>query len=192
LIPHPVRLVVTDDLRRSRLTVLVRVPLALPHVAWLAVWTLSTVPVVAFQWLWVIGSGRMEDDVHDYIARSVRYHVHVYAYLALLANPWPGASGRVGYPVDLHVDPPQRQNRMTVIFRPILALPALVFMNVLNIVLAAIGILGWFASLVLGRMPAGMRELGAYCLRFQAQTYAFVLLLTPRYPSLAGDVPPGS
>jgi hypothetical protein len=31
-----------------------------------------------------------------------------------------------------------------------------------------------------------MAELGAYCLRYQTQTHAYLLLLTPRYPTLAG------
>jgi hypothetical protein len=30
-----------------------------------------------------------------------------------------------------------------------------------------------------------MRDLIAYCLRYQAQTYAYLFLLTSRYPSLA-------
>ena len=51
-VTHPVRLVVTDDLRRSRLTVFFRLPLALPHLLWLAVWTASTLVLIALQWLW--------------------------------------------------------------------------------------------------------------------------------------------
>jgi hypothetical protein len=187
--PHPVRFVITDDLRRSRLTVFFRLLLAIPHFIWTAVWTYSMFPVIAFQWLWLIGSGHMEEDVHRYIGRFVRYHVHLYAYLMLLANPWPSANGREGYPIDLELDPPGRQNRVTVLFRLILVIPAYIFMTVLNVVLYVIGILGWFASLFLGRMPQGMRDLGAYCLRFQTQTYAYLLLLTPRYPSLAGSAP---
>ena len=188
--PHPVRFVVTDDLRRSRFTVFFRPVLALPHLVWLTIWTYSTVVVIAFQWLWVIGSGHMEEDVHRYIGRFVRYHVHVHAYFTLLANPWPIPSGREGYPIDMELDPPERQNRPTVIFRVILIIPAYIFMTVLNVVLYVIGALGWFAALALGRMPRGMRDLGAYCLRFQTQTYAYLLLLTPRYPSLAGSAPP--
>lgn len=187
--PHPVRFVITDDLRRSRLTVFFRLLLAVPHFVWITIWTYAMVPVIAFQWLWVVGAGHMEEDVHRYIGRFVRYHVHVYAYLTLLANPWPVLNGREGYPIDLELGPPERQNRLAVIFRLILAIPAYIFMSVLNVVLYVIGFLGWFASLVLGRMPQGMRDLGAYCLRFQTQTYAYLLLLTPRYPSLAGSVP---
>ena len=57
---------------------------------------------------------------------------------------------------------------------------------VLHIVMYVVAALGWFASLALGRMPQGLRDLGAYCLRFEAQTYEYLSLLTPRYPSLAG------
>ena len=31
-------------------------------------------------------------------------------------------------------------------------------------------------------MPEGMRNLGAACLRYSAQTYAYTLLVTSRYP----------
>jgi hypothetical protein len=186
---HPVRFVVTDDLRRSRLTAFFRLLLALPHFVWITIWTYSMFLVIPFQWLWVIAAGHMEPDVHGYMGRFVRYHVHLYAYVFMLANPWPKPSGREGYPVDMELDPPERQNRLTVIFRLILVIPAYVFMIVLNTVLYVIGFLGWFASLVLGRIPKGMRDLGAYCLRYQTQTYAYLLLLTPRYPSLAGSEP---
>jgi Domain of unknown function (DUF4389) len=186
---HPVRFVIDDDLRRSRLTVFFRLLLAIPHYVWIFLWTYTMFLFIPFQWLWVLFAGRMEEDAHRYLARWVRYHVHYYAYLLMLADPWPKPTGREGYPIDMELDPPERQNPLTVLFRVILAIPAYVFMTVLTVVLYVIGFLGWFASLALGRMPRGMRDLGAYCLRYQAQTYAYLLLLTPRYPSLAGSTP---
>jgi hypothetical protein len=185
-VTHPVRFVVTDDLRRSRLTVLFRLVLAIPHLVWILLWSCVIAPLIAFQWLWAIFAGRLEEDVHGFLTRFLRYQVHVHAYLTLLANPWPRFHGRRGYPIDLEVAPPERQHRATVTFRLLLVLPAFVFAYVLQVVLETIAFLGWFASLALGRMPAGMRELGAYCLRYQTQMAAYVLLLTPAYPSLAG------
>jgi Domain of unknown function (DUF4389) len=183
---HPVRFVITDDLRRSRVTVLFRLVLAVPHSFWSLLWTCAIALLVPFQWLWVIFAGRIEPDVQAFLTRYARYHVHFNAYLLLLANPWPRFNGHGGYPVDLEIDGPERQRRATVILRLVLAIPALVFASVLGTVLALLAIFGWFASLVLGRMPGGMAELGVYCLRYQTQTYAYVLLLTPRYPTLAG------
>jgi Domain of unknown function (DUF4389) len=185
-VTHPVRVVVTDDLRRSRLTVLLRLVLALPHVVWATIWGFALAPLIAFQWLWALLAGRLEDDVHGFLGRFVRYHVHLYAYLLLLANPWPRFHGRPGYPIDVEIDVPRRQRRLAVLFRPVLALPALVFGSVLQVVLCTLAFIGWFASLVLGRLPEGIRELAAYCLRYHTQTLAYVLLLTPVYPSLAG------
>ncbi len=46
----------------------------------------------------------------------------------------------------------------------------------------AIAVLGWFASLVQGRMPKGLRDAGAYSLGYAAQTLAFLLFVTDRYP----------
>lgn len=183
---HPVRLVVTDDLSRSRLTVLIRVVLAVPQVVWAALWSCAVVFFIPFQWLWALFAGRLEDDVHAFLGRFVRYHVHLYAYLLLLANPWPPFHGRAGYPVDLELDDPAPQSRPWIFFRLVLVLPAFVFASVLQVVLYTIAFLGWFASLALGRLPEGMQELGAYCLRYQTQTVAYALLLTSAYPSLVG------
>lgn len=184
---HPVRLRVDDDLRRSRLTVLVRPLLALPHIVWMFLWQYGMGLLVVFLWLATLFSGRLEEDAHRLVGRWARYHVHLYAYLYLLGNPYPRFSGRLGeYPVDLELDRPERQNRWTVALRLVLAIPALIFASVLGTIGVVIAILGWFASLALGRMPAGMRDLGAYCLRYQAQAYAYLLLLTSRYPTLAG------
>jgi Domain of unknown function (DUF4389) len=186
-VTHPVRFCVDDDLRRSRLTVFFRVLLVIPHFLWLTVWTYAIVLVLVFQWFATLFAGRMEEDVHGFLGRYVRYHVHVYSYLYLLANPYPRFRGLPGtYPVDLELDPPERQNRWTVFFRIVLGIPAYVFATVLGTVVYVIAFLGWFASLVLGRMPKGMRDLGAYCLRYQTQAYAYLMLLTQRYPSLAG------
>jgi hypothetical protein len=38
----PVKLIVTDDLQRSRLTVFFRLLLALPHLVWLFLWGVVT------------------------------------------------------------------------------------------------------------------------------------------------------
>ena len=45
-----------------------------------------------------------------------------------------------------------------------------------------IAFLAWWYALATARMPEGMRNLGASCLRYSAQTYAYALLVTSRYP----------
>jgi hypothetical protein len=52
-------------------------------------------------------------------------------------------------------------------------------------VLFAVAFLGWFYALAAGCYPRGFRDLSAYCIRYQAQTYGYLMLLTDRYPTLA-------
>jgi 2-(1,2-epoxy-1,2-dihydrophenyl)acetyl-CoA isomerase len=184
---HPVELVVRDDLRRFRLTVLLRLVLALPHLVVACVWETLAVPVAAASWATALARGFPASGLHAWTARFVRYWTHVYAYLYLAADPYPGFRGLPGtYPVDLDVAPPARQARWITLLRLPLAVPALVLAYVLSLVAQATALVAWFAALALGRVPRGMRDLTAYCLRFQAQTAAYLLLLTDRYPTLAG------
>ena len=49
---HPVRLVVADDLRRTRVTVFFRLILALPHLVWVTLFGLAafTLAFLSFRW----------------------------------------------------------------------------------------------------------------------------------------------
>jgi uncharacterized protein DUF4389 len=48
------------------------------------------------------------------------------------------------------------------------------------------GLFGWVYALATGHMHRGLRDIGVYCLPYQAQTGAYVAVLTSRYPSLSG------
>jgi 2-(1,2-epoxy-1,2-dihydrophenyl)acetyl-CoA isomerase len=184
---HAVTLRNSDDRVRWRLTTALRLPLALPHVYLLQYWGIVAILVAIVNWFIALVRGRTPDAVHDWLARYVRYSTHVYAYLNLLADPYPRFRGWEGtYPVDLHIDPPAEQSRWRVALRLPLAIPALVFTYVLGMVMLVVAILSWFVALAVARVPAGFQNLGAYCVRYQAQTLAYVFLLTDDYPSLSG------
>src|SRR5947209_2306903 len=122
---HPIRLVVQDDLSRSRLTVFFRVLLVLPHVVWLALWSVLALVVLIVDWFATLFTGRSPQALHNFLARYLCYSVHVEAFLLLAANQFPGFSGRPGsYPIDLEIDPPARQNRGKTGFRWLLVVPA--------------------------------------------------------------------
>ena len=85
------RLVVTDDLQRSRLTVLLRLLLVIPQLIWLYLWFWIFISVVVFNWITTLVSGRTEPDVHSFLGRWLRFATHVLAYLHLVANPCRGS-----------------------------------------------------------------------------------------------------
>ena len=184
---HPIGLIVNDDLRRNRLTVFFRWLLAIPQSIVIGLWGIAAYLAVIVAWFAALFTGRVPEGLHEFIASYVRAATHLRAYLLLLANPWPPFDGAQGtYPVDVRVDPAAKQSRLTVFFRTLLAIPAILLYYVFGIVNNLIAFLGWFVCIVTGRMPQGMRDLSAWMLGYETQTLGYLMLLTDRYPSLSG------
>ena len=191
--PHPVSMSVTDDLRRSRLTVFFRLLLAIPHLIWLILWSIVALLVAVLTWICAIVTGRPPRPFHRFLSRWIRYTTHVYAFLFLVGNPFPGFLGAPGsYPVDLELPPLERQSRWVTGFRGLLAIPALFISSGLGGAGLVAAFLGWFVGLVLGRMPQGLRDLGAYYLRYQGQANAYLYFVTERYPDSGPRPDPAS
>jgi len=213
---HPVRLVISDDLRRKRLTVLFRLLLTIPHFLWLLIWGVGALLAAIANWIATLAAGRPPAALHRFLALYVKYATHVYAYLYLAAGPYPPFDGRPGYAVDVEIAPPAPQGRLTVAFRLILVLPALLLAASLlgapslgytrgrsgggGTFGASVGIaytaafLGWFSSLVRGRMPQGLRDSVAWGIGYGAQLWAYLFVLTSRYPdsdpeTVLGELP---
>lgn len=184
---HPIGLVVEDDLRRNRLTVFFRLLLAIPQLIWLYFFGWVAAIALFIAWVAAIFTGRVPEGLHDFLARYQRVSTHVNAYVLLLADPWPPFGGTEGtYPIDLRVDEPQQQSRLSVLFRWILVLPALLLSYVFRIVNTLVAFLGWFYALVTGRMHQGMRDISAWMFQYEMQMWCYAFLLTGRYPSFAG------
>jgi uncharacterized protein DUF4389 len=197
---HPVRLVISDDLDRKRLSVFFRLLLVIPHYVWLAIWGVGAFFAAIANWVATLAVGQSPDGLHRFLALYVKYATQVYAYLLLAADPYPPFDGRPGYPVDVEIDPPRQQSRLAVGFRLILVIPAVLLAATLfgvpnvgyngsgqtfnyNFGIAhAAAILGWFACIALRRMPRGLRDSVAWGLGFGAQLWAYLFILTSRYP----------
>jgi hypothetical protein len=181
---HPVRVVGDPyDLRRSRLTVFFRLLLALPHLVWVTLWGIVAFLAAIVQWFVTLFRGTPAGALHRFISTYIRYRLHVIAFLMLVANPFPGFTGTPGmYPLDLELDGPQRQNRWKTGFRLVLAIPAFLVDSALSGALFTAAVLTWFYALVKGSAPWGLRNLSVYALRYDAQTSAYVYLVTDAYP----------
>ena len=122
---RPVRLVVRDDLRRSRLTVVFRLLLAIPVLVWVTLRGIAASVVAFVNWLAVLIQGEVPESLHGFVASYLRYATQVSAYVFLAADPYPWFRAQADYPVDLEIDPPVRQGRWGGFFRLVLAVPAL-------------------------------------------------------------------
>ena len=117
------------------------------------------------------------------LAPSTRIGIGKFAYAFLIANPFPGFVGKPGtYPIEVLIDGPERQHRLKTLVRLFLAVPAFLISGTLNGVLFLVAFFGWFVGLFRGRMPLGFRNVGAWALRYGAETNAYALLLTDVYP----------
>ena len=182
-VQHPIRLVVTDDLQRNRLTVFFRLILAIPHLIWLFLWGIVATLAAIANWFATLVRGESPEGLHNFLATYLRYMTQVYAYILLIADPFPGFGGKPGYPVEIEVDPPEPQNRWTVGFRIVLAIPAFIIAGIFGYLNRILALFSWFVALVLGSVPEGLRNVAAFALRFEQQTAGYTLLLTGRYPS---------
>lgn len=203
--PWPVRTVVVDPaLERNRLTVIVRLVLAIPLLIWAGLWSVFAGLIGIVAWFVVVVTARLPLPLQEFFASYVRFIAHVNAYVSFAADRYPSFAGRPGYAVDIEIDPVARHRRWTAAIRLVLALPALVLASALagsvpipsrtfgeetgwNIqggaLLGVVAVLGWATCLIRGRMAAGMRDLAVYAIGYGAQVTSYLLFLTDRYPS---------
>ena len=185
-----VRVEAGEPLRRRRLTVLLRAVLVIPHYIVLSIWALLVVPAVAVAWLALLIEGRLPSFLHRFLGVFLRYQGQVTAWFGLLSTRYPDPLHTGEHPFRIELPDRVRQRRLVTLFRLPLALPPLVLTSAFNVVLSLASVAAWFVALALGRTTAGLQELGTFCLRYQLETQAYVLLLTSRYPALAPEVAP--
>lgn len=179
----PVGFAAGGDLRRSRLTVFFRLPLAVPHLVWLALWSVVALLAAIANWVATLAQGRSPAPLHRFLSAYLRYLAHVYAFLWLIGNRFPGFVGAAGsYDAEAAIAPPQAQNRWSVGFRLLLVLPAWFLASAFGSLLWTCAFLAWFAALVTGRMPRGLLNAAAQALRYTLQVSGYVLVLSDAYP----------
>jgi uncharacterized protein DUF4389 len=186
------RLRVTTDeaLRRRRLAVLFRSLLLIPHYVVLSLWSFFVVLILLIGWFAALITGRLPARLHRWLTAYLRYWGHVTAWFELLSGRYPLPHQGDRHPFAIEIPRPGRQRRIVTALRLPLALPAIVLTSVFIVILTTSAVGAWFVALILGRTTAGLQELGTYCLRYQLETSAYLMLLTPRYPRLEPAPPP--
>jgi hypothetical protein len=183
-----VRLTEDRDLRRRRLAVLLLLLLLVPVGIAALIWAFVAAVVLPFAWVAALAGGRVPGRLHGALVAALGYLAQFNAWSSLVSGRYPWPRRRRRHPIQLEAER-ARQRRWTVLLRLPLAVPAIVLASVLGVVQSGTAIGAWFVALVLGRTTAGLRELGAFCLRYGTETAAYLLLLTPRYPRLAPPAP---
>ncbi|MDR2983563.1 MAG: DUF4389 domain-containing protein [Nocardiopsaceae bacterium] len=177
--------------RQRRTTVALRIILALPQLLCLALVRYVAQIVLIAGWICALYSGRLPNSIAEFLAGYQQWEVRLTAYLLLLTDAYPPFGLRdADYPVSVVVRP-GALNRIVVLFRAILVLPARIVWDVLVSGLAMVMILGsWLIVLILGRMPQPLHDALAAIVRYGARLKGYWYMLTDVYPGgLFGDQP---
>jgi hypothetical protein len=97
-------------------------------------------------------------------------------------------------PIQLNLNAPLKVARWRVIGNPIMAIPHIIVLYVLNLVLSVITFIAWFAILFTGTYPPGMFDLAAGIMRYQWRVGTFYLFMREPYPAFgipSGPADPG-
>lgn len=87
-----------------------------------------------------------------------------------------------GYPIKVLFTPAGHQSRLTIFFRLLLAIPALIVAWVMLILGGIVTIVAWFTIVILGRFPSGMFSFAVGVHRWETRVQGYVYLMTSSYP----------
>ena len=189
--PDEILLAFRGPASQNRLTVLVRIILAIPQL--IVLWALSIAAevVVIVCWFAALVLGRLPEGVAGFLAGYLRWLARVQAYLLLLTDHYPPFElGDARYAVHV-LARPGPLNRLAVFFRLVLAIPAYIVVALVVWGMQTIALfVTWVIVLIAGRMPRPLHEAYAAGLRYYVRFLGYVFLLTATYPrGLFGDQP---
>jgi Domain of unknown function (DUF4389) len=187
--PAPVLVGFAGPARQPRLTVLVRIFMVLPHLVVLAFMGIAAEVVAIIGWFGALFTGRLPGFAADFLTGYLRWHTRVTGYAILLTDVYPPFSLEdADYPIRVDVAPGPL-NRLAVLFRLFLMIPALIVQALLGYgAFTIVQLVSWLIMLITGEMPAELYQALAAVVRFQARTLGFGLMLTAAYPAgLFGD-----
>ena len=120
---------------------------------------------------------------------SIRYQTRITAYSGFLHVEYPPfdfettAADPGGQPIRVDFEPViEGRNRLTVLFRVFLIIPAWIFLFVINLLASILWSIAFFAVLFTGKWPAGMLNFVNGTLRVSTRFSAYNNLLTDEYP----------
>jgi len=176
----------------SRLTVAFRILLAIPQFIVLFFVGIAAFVLTVIGWFAALFTGRLPDGIAGFLAGYVAWNTRVYAYVYLLVDDYPPfAFDAPRYPVRIELRPGPL-NRLAVLFRVFLMIPAAIVSAVAGAGLGVFVFLIWLIVLISGRMPPPVFEASAAVLRYGMRLQAYTSMLTSAYPKrLFGDDPTG-
>jgi Domain of unknown function (DUF4389) len=191
--PAPVLVAFAGPAPQSRLSVLFRAFMVIPHLFILWALAVAAYVIAMIGWFGALFSGRLPVFAADYLTGFLRWQTRVSGYAILLTGAYPPFTTEdADYPIAVAVRP-GRLNRLAVLFRIVLLVPAWIMLSVIAYgAFTVVAFVSWLIVLASGQMPASLHAALAAAVRYQTRVLGYSLMLTSAYPGdLFGDsVPP--
>jgi hypothetical protein len=185
--PDPVRPRVLFDrsatLEVNRATVAGRLLLAIPQLIIYYLLAIALLVLAVISWFASLVTAHVPRGIHNVSTNVIRYQTRVLGYAFLLTDEYPPFSfDGADYPVRFVVGS-HRLNRVAVLFRAVLVVPAYIVNSVILAGAAFAGVVLWIVVLVLGRVPVPLFDCWALIVRYSARYTAYFALATAAYPA---------
>jgi hypothetical protein len=190
--PHPINFLSVRPIERNRLTGALRIIWVIPQMVVLFFVFIGAFFVVILGWLAALLTGELPDFAENYLSGVVRWGTRVNGYLYFLTDAYPPFSLEEDLDYPIQVALPQRAplNRLAVLFRIFLVIPAAVVSSVAGAGLGFISVASWAMIIFTGAQPIPLFEAARAVIRFQARLAGYFMMLTAEYPwGLLGDLP---
>lgn len=138
--------------------------------------------VTLFAWVAILITAQHPDGLWKISTWYLRWRVKAIAYLTLLRDEYP-PFGDGAYPLELEVPQPSApRNRLTVLFRILMAVPHLFVLSFLGVAWSFTTALAWVIILFTGRFPEALYGFALGVLSWTTRVEAYILLLRDEYP----------
>jgi hypothetical protein len=170
---------------QSRLTVFLRLLLAIPHAIIVGLLGYALAALTLIAWFAILITGKYPAGMLGFAVNVQHWQSRYNGYVYLLTGQYPPFTlgPDPSYPVRMTGDGVvENRNRLTVFFRIFMIIPHIIVLYLLAIALVVVWVISWFAALFTGSVPAGMHNFMAGCLRWTTRVMNYALLFNDEYP----------
>jgi hypothetical protein len=191
--PRPINLRSIQPVERDRLTAALRIIWVIPQLVVLTLVYFGAIFVAVVGWFGALFTGELPEFAEDFLSGTLRWGVRVNGYLYFLTDAYPPFSidEDLNYPIQISIPERASLNRLAVLFRIVLMIPAAIVGYVVGAGLGLISVGSWAMITFTGSLPVPLYEAARAVIRFEMRLGGYLIMLTSEYPwGLLGDVPP--
>ncbi|MET0902152.1 MAG: DUF4389 domain-containing protein [Acidimicrobiales bacterium] len=187
---YPVSFTFVTSERIARWRPLVAWLLVIPHLFVLYGLQIVASILIFLSWFAIVFTGKQPEAFVGFPMLLLRYQDRVMTYSLFLQEEYPPftfdttGTDPGDYP-RMRVDTTPAmtdRNRLTVFFRYFMLIPQVVVLLLVGLAVAVVVTVAWFAVIILGRWPDGMREFVLGYVRWTTRVNGYAFLLTDEYP----------